>query len=210
MNRCAGAVLWTAVAVQAIWVALNSLILHLSPGPGVLGMTTLVIFTAFAALRRHHWWRWLTVVVRTLVAAEFLLAVGDRLGAFGPYGAPGVSWGDFARFVDYTRSITTFLPAAAAPTLAVLATVAETLLAVALLFGVRLRLAAVGAALLLGVYGTAMTISLPVAEQFYYSVFVLAAGMLALATVARPPLTVDAVLARFRQPSQPRVTPVAG
>lgn len=198
MNRFATAVLWLAVAAQAAWMALNSLVLHHSPTPGALGVIVLVTFTAFAALCHHQRWRGLAVVVRVLVAAQFLLAVADRFGAFGPYGAPGVSWGDFGHFVDYTRSITTFLPADLAPTLAVLATVAEVLLGAALLLGFRLQLAAMGAALLLGVYGTSMTISLPAAEQFSYSVFVLGAGMLTLATVAHSPLTLDAVQGRHR------------
>ncbi len=43
-----------------------------------------------------------------------------------------------------------------------------------------------------------MVISLPVAEQFHYNVFVLAAGMLVLAGLTKIPLTLDAVLARQR------------
>lgn len=64
--------------------------------------------------------------------------VGDRPVTIGH--ASGVSWGDFARFVDYTRSMTTFLPGSLAPTLAVLATVAEVTLGTALLLGIPLRL----------------------------------------------------------------------
>lgn len=200
MNRYATAVLWLALAVQATWVILNSLALHRSPGLDVLGVIILATFTAFAAFHSHRRWRWLTVIVRTLMAADFLLAVGDRFGVLGPPGAAGVAWGDFTHFVDYTRSMTTFLPGNLAPTLAVLATIAEITLAAALLLGVRLQRAALGAALLLAVYGTSMTISLPAAEQFHYNVFVLGAGMLTLATLTRSPLTMDAVLAHFRQP----------
>ncbi len=130
------------------------------------------------------------------MAADFRLAVADRFGVLGPPGAPGVFLGDFARFVDYTRSVTSFLPGGLAPTLAVLATIAEILLAIALLLGFGLRVAAYGATLLLSVYGTSMMISLPAAEQFHYSVFLLAAGMLSLASIDRSPLTVDAVLAK--------------
>jgi hypothetical protein len=36
-----------------------------------------------------------------------------------------------------------------------------------------------------------MTITLPPAQQFHYSVFVLAAGMLTLATMDGTPLTMD-------------------
>lgn len=197
MKRYAPAVLWLALAVQASWVILNTVALHRSPTLDVLGVVTLATFTAFAALHRHPRWRWLTVIVRTLMAADFLLAVGDRFGVLGPPGASGVSWGNFAHFVDYTRSTTTFLPGSLAPSLAVLATIAEITLGVALLVGVRLQLAALAAAFLLGSYGASMTISLPAAEQFHYNVFVLGAGMLTLATL-RSPFSLDAVLARFR------------
>jgi uncharacterized membrane protein YphA (DoxX/SURF4 family) len=75
--------------------------------------------------------------------------------------------------------------------LAVLATVAEIALGIALLAGLRLKLAALGAAGLLTVYAVAMISTLPAAEQFHYNVLVLAAGMLTLATVDRAPLSVD-------------------
>src|SRR5437899_12739196 len=45
--------------------------------------------------------------VRTVCArlgASFLSAVADRFGLWGPHGAKNVSWGDFAHFVEYTRS----------------------------------------------------------------------------------------------------------
>lgn len=122
MNRYATAILWLALIAQATWVALNSLVLHRSPGLDVVGVVILATFTAFAALHRDRRWRGLTVIVRTLMAASFLLAVRDRFGVLGPPGQSGVSWGGFAPFVDYTRSMTTFLPGGLAPTLAVLAT----------------------------------------------------------------------------------------
>lgn len=67
------------------------------------------------------------------------------------------------------------------------------------MLGLRLQLAALAAAILLGIYGASMTTSLPAAEQFHYSVFVLAASMLTLATLVRSPLTIDALIARFQQ-----------
>lgn len=195
IRRYAPLILWLAVAVQVTWVILNATALHRSPGLDGLGVGILLVFGAFAALHQRPRWRWLAVVVRVLMAADFLLAVADRFGVLGPVGAAGVSWGDFRHFVDYTRSITVFLPGNFAPTLAVAATVVEVVLGLALLLGFRLQLAALGATLLLIVYGTAMTISLPLAEQFHYSVFLLAAGMLVLATLGRTPWNIDALLA---------------
>src|SRR5437016_11159934 len=41
---------------------------------------------------------------RFALGASFLSAVADRFGLWGPHGAKNVSWGDFAHFVEYTRS----------------------------------------------------------------------------------------------------------
>ena len=193
MKPYAVVVLAVALVVQVGWDLLDVTSLHRAPGPDPLGTVIVVVCAVFAVAHRNPRWRWLTVVLRILMAAEFLLAVADRFGILGPAGSPGTSWGDFTHFVAYTRSMTTFLPAGLAPTLAVLATVAEITLGVALLLGVRLRFAALGSAALLAVYAIAMTVTLPAAQQFHYTVFVLAAGMLTLATADRTPFTLDAV-----------------
>ncbi|MGI8695250.1 MAG: hypothetical protein ACR2JQ_01125 [Mycobacteriales bacterium] len=208
MTRYAIRLLWLTLVVQAGWLLLNGLALHRSPGLDVIGAVIGVSVAGFALLHRR--WRWTAVVVRVVMSADFLLAVADRLGILGPPGTRGVSWGDFSHFVDYTHTVVAFLPRDLAPALAVLATVAEISLGVALLLGVRLRAAALAAAALLGVYGLCMTISLPLAEQFHYNVFILAAAMLALATLDRTALTVDRLLARRgrtewrRRTGQPR------
>jgi putative oxidoreductase len=195
MKRYAFALLWTALIVQACWALLNGVWLHRSPGVDAAGLVITATFAAFAV--GHGRRRWLAVVARLLMAAEFLLAVGDRFGAFGPAGN-GVYWGDFAHFVAYTRTVTGFAPAGAAPALAVLATIAEVGLGLALLFGTRTRLAALGSAGLLLIYGVSMTVSLPVAEQFHFAVFVLCAGMFALSTVDTTAVSVDGLAARRR------------
>ncbi|HEY3609791.1 MAG TPA: DoxX family membrane protein [Pseudonocardiaceae bacterium] len=191
MKRYAVVVLVLALAEQVVWDLLDVVSLHRAPGPDAIGLFIVVVSAVFAVTHRNPRWRWLTVVVRLVMATEFLLAVADRFGILGPAGSPGTSWGDFTHFVAYTRTMTTFLPAGLAPTLAVLATVAEITLGSALLLGVRLRLAALGSAVLLGTYALCMTATLPLAQQFHYTVFVLAAGMLTLATVDRTPLTLD-------------------
>jgi len=201
MKKRASVALGLALSAQTTWVALNGAVLHRAPGVDLAGEVILVSFVAFAFLRERRGWSWLSVVVRWLVAAEFLLAVGDRFGLLGPPGASGVSWGDFDHFVDYTRSVASFLPASLAPTLAVLATAAEITLGLALLLGVRLRSAALGAAVLLLVYGASMSVSLPAAEQFHYNVFVLGTGMATLATLDRRPLTLEGLF--HRRPGGP-------
>ncbi len=196
MKRYAFAALWVALFAQVGWVILNRVVLHRSPGLDLTGALVTGFFVAFAAL--YGRWRWMAVIARVIMSADFLLSVGDRFGVLGSPGAPGVSWGDFGHFIAYTRSVNSFLPPNLAPTLAVLATIAEVGLGVALLLGVRPQFAALGAASLLLIYGISMTISLPPAQQFHYFVYVLCAGMLALATVDASALSVDKLVLWWR------------
>jgi uncharacterized membrane protein YphA (DoxX/SURF4 family) len=199
VQRSALGALWLALLTQLTWFALN--------GPTAYGVTVTAILLVFAV--RYGRWLWLTVVVRMLMSAGFLLSVADRLGLLGGPGTSGTSWGDFEHFVDYTRSISTFLPASWATTLAVLATAAESTLGLALLLGAWPRLAALGAAALLLVFGVSMTLSVPAAEQFHYCVFPLAAGMLLLSTSNRYPLSLTALTARIAATRRGDLEPTA-
>ncbi|MEP7019208.1 MAG: hypothetical protein ABI808_01050 [Pseudonocardiales bacterium] len=194
MTRYAIRLLWLALAVQACWLLVNGLVLHRSPGLDVLGAVIGLSVAGFAARYRRP--TGAAVLIRAVMAADFLLAVADRFGLLGAPGAPGVSWGNFTQFVDYTHTVTVFVPRGVAPLLAVTATVAESTLGLALLLGIQLRRAALCSAALLGVYGVCMTLSLPLAAQFHYNVFILAATMLALAVRHPTTLTVDQWLTR--------------
>src|SRR4051794_41609395 len=77
------------------------------------------------------------VAMRMALAAGFLSAVADRFGLWGPIGTPGVSWGGFARFLDYTATLLPFLPTALVAVAGWAAALAETVLGVALPARVR-------------------------------------------------------------------------
>jgi uncharacterized membrane protein YphA (DoxX/SURF4 family) len=134
-----------------------------------------------------------------LIAIAFLQAVGDRFGFFGGPGTPGVSWGDFAHFIAYTGVVNSFLPHAVIPTLAVLATIAEITCGLTMLLGISIRYAAIGSAILLFAFATAMTISR--LSQFSYGVYLMCAGALALATIDTSLLSVDALINSRKQRS---------
>ena len=196
MQRYALLALWLALLGQALWMLGTAIVAH-GPGDKALYDGALVaIFAALAATGGRV--RWLAGMLRILVGLVLLGSVADRCGLFGPPGAPGVSWGDFAHFVAYTRAVNAFLPAGWAPALAALATAGETLLGLALLVGVRPRLAARGAAALLLLFGVAMTRSLGPAAPFPYAVWILAAGTWALGTVDAAALGLDGWRARRR------------
>src|SRR5271163_1193509 len=88
------------------------------------------------------------LALRLALAASFLSAVADRFGICGKSGEPRVSWGDFAHFVVYTERLTSIVPQPLGPSIAWIATVAEIVLALALLVGCQTR-AAAGSLLLL-------------------------------------------------------------
>jgi putative oxidoreductase len=114
---------------------------------------------------------------RIALGAAFLSAVADRFGLWGKYGG----WGNFANFTKYTAEVNSFMPAFAIPFLAWAATVAETSLGIGLILGLWPRWVALGAALLLAMFGISMAISFGVKSPMDYSVFSASSGALLLA-----------------------------
>ena len=202
MRRAAFTALWLALIVQLGWMGGQWL---WGDGPGDKRLYNGIIVAAFTALALTRGrLRWLATTVRVLVGIAFLGSVADRFGLLGPAGAPGVSWGDFDHFIAYTRSVNAFVPTGWASTLAVLATGAETILGTLLVVGFRPRHVATGAALVLLVFGLAMTFSLGAGAQFDYAVAVLAAGAWALTTIDTGTLRLGRL--RLRLPHRRRST----
>jgi uncharacterized membrane protein YphA (DoxX/SURF4 family) len=190
MKRTAFALLWLALIAQAIWMAFHHLRLGEPWGSMSYPLMYACPFLLLAITGGHV--RLIAAALRLPIAIAFLDAVADRLGLLGPHGAPGVAWGDFAHFVAYTARVNSFMPSATIPSLAVLATIGETTLGLALLPGVCIPFAAMGAAALLFLFATAMIIS--GYSQFAYGVYLMAAGALALSTVDASLFSVDALL----------------
>jgi putative oxidoreductase len=127
--------------------------------------------------RREHWERWGVLYARLALGAAFLSGVAARFGLWGARS----DWRDFADFTRYTAEVNSFMPAATIPFLAWAATAAELGLGLMLVLGVRVRWAALGSALLLALFATAMAISFGVKSPLDYSVFSASAGALLLA-----------------------------
>lgn len=121
------------------------------------------------------------IAMRMALATGFLSAVADRFGLWGPIGTPGVSWGGFARFLEYTATLLPFLSTTLVTVAGWAATAAEITLGVALLVGVRVRLAALASGILLLTFAIAMTTALGPEAPLSYSVWTAAAGAFLLA-----------------------------
>jgi putative oxidoreductase len=112
------------------------------------------------------------LLLRLALGVTLLSAVADRFGIWGPPGAATVSWGDWTHFVAYTAKVNGFLPSSLAPTLAVVATAAESLLGIALILGIFRRPVAFASAALFALFAGAMTLSFGVKAPLNFSVFV--------------------------------------
>jgi putative oxidoreductase len=113
---------------------------------------------------------------RIALATPFLSGVADRFGLWHARGG----WRNFSDFERYTAQVNSFLPLAVIPFLAWAATFFELGFGLALLFGFRVRLVALGSAILLALFGTAMAISFGIKSPLDYSVFSASAGALLL------------------------------
>lgn len=138
------------------------------------------------------------VFLRLALGISFLSAVADRFGLWGAYGQPNVSWGNYARFVDYTAKLNWFLPGATILTLAMIATAAETLLGLLLVLGWKTRITALLSGVLLTTFAIVMTMALGVKAPLNLSVFSAAGGALLLGVSANCPFSLDELL-RNRQ-----------
>jgi putative oxidoreductase len=121
--------------------------------------------------------RFAVVYLRIALGAGFLSAVAARFGLWGK----NVGWGNFANFTRYTAQVNSFMPAATIPFLAWAATILETGFGILLILGLWQKQVALGSAILLALFGSAMAISFGVKEPLDYSVFSASAGALLLA-----------------------------
>lgn len=139
--------------------------------------------------------RYATIYLRLALAAGFLTAVSDRFGLWGPPGGTNVSWGDFQRFVAYTGVLNPWAPAALITPLAWFVTIAESVLACALIAGIATRYVALASGVLLALFALGMTMGTGFKSALNYSVFAASAGAFALATAQSYRWSLDALLA---------------
>ena len=117
--------------------------------------------------------------LRLALASGFLSAVAARINLWGKRASVSEAWNSF---INYTAEVNSFLPKSFIPTIAMLATILETGLAILLLLGFKTSYASLGAGILLLLFALAMTYSYGIKEPLDYSVFAASAGAFLLAT----------------------------
>lgn len=121
--------------------------------------------------------------LRLALGIGFILPVMDRFGWLGSPGSPTVSWGSWSVFLDYTNTLMPFLVRPAANIMAIIATAGELVFAVLLIVGYKIKLAAIGSFLLTLLFALSMLVFANYRAPFNYSVFVVSASSLLLATL---------------------------
>lgn len=124
------------------------------------------------------------LLLRLALAASYLSAVADRFGVWGAPEMGEVTWGNFENFIAYTALLNPYVPSAAIPALAWIATILEVLLAIGLILGFRLRIVATVSAILLGIFAVSMSLTTGFEGPLTYSVWTAAGASLVLATNA--------------------------
>jgi uncharacterized membrane protein YphA (DoxX/SURF4 family) len=125
--------------------------------------------------------------LRAALAATFLSAVADRFGCWGPPGAAGVAWGDWAHFQSYSNTLNGWLPSALQAFVAYAATAAEVVLGIALVALPKQWWVAAFSAALLCTFAMSMTVALGPKASLDYSVWVAASAAFLLAMFLRQP-----------------------
>ena len=123
-------------------------------------------------------WKYAVVLyARVALGAAFLSGIASRFGLWGA----NVGYGNFANFIKANAEVNSFMPAFTIPFLAWAATVFELFFGLALIIGIWPRWVSLGSAILLALFGIAMTISGGIKDPLDYSVFSASACALLLA-----------------------------
>ena len=133
------------------------------------------------------------IFLRLALSTAFLSAVADR---FGLYPSEMSAWGNWKSFLEYTSLINPWFPPSITSGLATIATVAEIILGLFLLLGLKTELMAKLSGYLLLLFALSMTFSLGFKTAFDYSVFSASAAAFSLSMIKEKFCELDALIAR--------------
>lgn len=139
--------------------------------------------------------RLIKLFLRLAISAGFLSAVADR---FGIWNEEVSVWGNWDVFLEYTKLINPWIPDSLIPTIGILATCAEIVLAIFLLIGFKTELSAKLSGVLLLLFALSMTFSTGIKGAFDFSVFSASAGAFALSLINEKYLELDSLISQSK------------
>lgn len=130
------------------------------------------------------------LLLRIALATGFLSAVSSRLGLWGSQSS---GW---ENFLDYAEKVNSFAPKNFISTIAILATIAESLLGLLLFIGYKTKIVSVAASILTFLFALAMTYSFGIKDPLDYSVFVFSMAAFLLATIEKYRWSLDEIISK--------------
>ena len=137
--------------------------------------------------------------LRFAISLGFLSAVADR---FGLWNKEYSVWGNWNSFLEYTQLINPWISNSLVSAVAIIATVAEIILALFLIFGFKTELCAKLSGFLMLLFALSMTFSTGVKSALDYSVFTASAAAFGLSLMKEKYLELDSLLSnRVAEPA---------
>ncbi|GAB3197468.1 putative membrane protein YphA (DoxX/SURF4 family) [Pontibacter aydingkolensis] len=124
-----------------------------------------------------------SLLLRLALAVTLLSAVADRFGFWGDPGDKNVAWGSWLRFVEHMQTLVPFGSRETADKFAMVVTVFQIAFALMLLFGIKIRWAAIGTGMLFFLFAVAMSIAYGIKAPLDASVLVGMAASFLLACI---------------------------
>ncbi|NND79593.1 MAG: DoxX family protein [Maribacter sp.] len=131
--------------------------------------------------------------LRLAIGFGFLSAVADR---FGLWPAEVSAWGNWERFLEYTKLINPIVPESLIPVFGTIATAAEILFGLSLIIGFKTELVAKLSGFLMLIFALAITSSTGIKGVFDYSVFAASAAAFGLSIMNEKYLELDSLLSK--------------
>jgi putative oxidoreductase len=139
-------------------------------------------------MKRYH--DYAVLLLRIALATGFLSAVSSRLGLWGSQSS---GW---ENFLVYTGKVNSFVPKNFIRTIAIIATIAESVLGLLLFIGYQTKFASIAAAILTFVFALAMTYSFGIKDSLDYSVFVFSTAAFLLSTIEKYRWSLDEIISK--------------
>jgi putative oxidoreductase len=141
------------------------------------------------------------LLLRISLGIGFIVPVLDRLGQLGLPGEKNISWGNWENFIGYTGLLLPFLSPPMVNVMGTLATILELIIGLALIMGIKTRLAALGSFGLTLSFAICMILFVGFKAPVNFAVFPVCAGSFLLAAIPTYEWSIDQYFSNSRKNS---------
>ena len=134
------------------------------------------------------------LLLRLAIGITFLTPVLDRLGILGRAGTGNIEWGNWENFINYTTTLMPYFDRPMVNVMGLIATIAETAIAVGLIIGFKTKYVALGSCILTLTFIIFMATSVGIQKPINFGVFTASAASLLLSRISQYQWSIDNIL----------------